>query len=211
MNSKRVFFIMIGVLVILLFGTVGSAYVANHMLEKQAVTLKGLKLLAQVNDQEKISLTQAKKDIVKYNELQQIAKTIVPQDKDQAETVRDIVQMATDSGFKPTSIALPASTLGATNKSATASGGSTAIAAPTTGTNLTQLTPVKGNPGLYILEITVSQDSNSPIPYSEFIDFLSRMEQNRRTALVTSVVLQPSTKDPSMLSFTLTLDKYIKP
>lgn len=206
MNSKRIFFVMIGVLVILVGGTIGSAYVANMLLEKQATTLKGLKLLADVNDQEKTSLAQAKKDIVKYNELQQIAKTIVPQDKDQAETVRDIVQMASDSGFKPTSITLPSSTLGAT-----AASGTTGGAAPATSTNLTQLTPVKGNPGLYILEITINQDSNSPIPYTEFIDFLSRMEQNRRTALVTSVVLQPSAKDPSMLSFTLTLDKYIKP
>lgn len=210
MNSKRVFFIMAGVLVILIGGTIGSAYVANMMLEKQATTLKSLKLLADVNDQEKTSLSQAKKDIVKYDELQQIAKTIVPQDKDQAETVRDIVQMASDSGFKPTSITLPASTLGTTSSGAAATG-TTGVAAPTTGTNLTQLTPVKGNPGLYILEITINQDSNSPIPYSEFIDFLSRLEQNRRTALVTSVVLQPSTKDPSLLSFTLTLDKYIKP
>jgi hypothetical protein len=208
MNSKRVFFIMIGVLAILLLGTIGSAYVANMMLEKQATTLKSLKLLADVNNQEKTSLAQAKKDIVKYDELQQIAKTIVPQDKDQAETVRDIVKLAGDSGFKPTSITLPASTLGTGTK---AVAGTNGVAAPTVGTNLTQLTPAKGNPGLYILEVTISQDSSAPIPYSQFIDFLSRLEQNRRTALVTSVVLQPSIKDPSMLSFTLTLNKYIKP
>jgi hypothetical protein len=201
MNSKRIFFVMIGVLVILVLGTIGSAYVANTMLEKQAATLKNLKLLSQVNDQEEISLTQAKKDIKKYDELQQIAKTIVPQEKDQAETVRDIVQLAADSGFKPTSIALPTSTLGA----------SAAGAATNVGTNLTQLTPVKGNNGLYVMEITITQDSSSSIPFTQFIDFLSRLEQNRRTALVSSVVLQPSTKIPGNLSFTLTLDKYIKP
>jgi hypothetical protein len=132
----------------------------------------------------------------------------VPQDKDQAEVVREIVKLANDSGFKPSSITLPASTLGASKSSVA---GTPGVPAPATNSNLTQLTPVKGNPGLYILEITVTQDASSPVPYSQFIDFLSRLEQNRRTALVSSIVLQPSPTDRNMLSFTLTVDKYIKP
>jgi hypothetical protein len=208
MNSKRVFYVMVAGLAILVLAIVGGAYIANTLLVRQAKTLSDLKLQSQVLDQEKTGLTSAKKDIAKYDDLEKIAKTIVPQDKDQAEVVREIVKLANDSGFKPSSITLPASTLGASKSSVA---GTPGVPAPAANSNLTQLTPVKGNPGLYILEITVTQDASSPVPYSQFIDFLSRLEQNRRTALVSSIVLQPSPTDRNMLSFTLTVDKYIKP
>jgi hypothetical protein len=207
-TSKRVFYLMIAALGILVLAIVGSAYTANTMLEKRAKTLGDLKLQNQVLEQEKVGLVKAKKDVAKYSELEKIAKTIVPQDKDQAEVVREIVKLAADSGFKPSSITLPASTLG-TVKSATPATGAPAASAATS--NLTQLKPVKGNPGLYVLEISVTQESSSPVQYSQFIDFLSRLEQNRRTAQVSSIVLQPSTRDRNLLSFTLTVDKYIKP
>lgn len=206
MNAKRVFYLMIAALFILIAAIVGCTYTANTLLQERSAALTDLKLQSQVLDQQRTNLTKAKKDITKYTELEKIAKTIVPQDKDQAEVVREIVKLAGDSGFKPSSITLPASNLGATKAGSPSTASSAA-----SGANLTQLTPVKGNPGLYVLEITITQDTSSPVLYSQFIDFLSRLEQNRRTALVTSIVLQPSVNNRNMLSFTLTVNKYIKP
>jgi len=65
--------------------------------------------------------------------------------------------------------------------------------------------------GVYNLQIIIQEGTNSPVPYSKFIDFLSRLEQNRRTAQVTSIVLQPLATDRDNVSFTLTLNEYIKP
>jgi hypothetical protein len=203
MNSKRFFYVMLGALGILVLAIIGSAYVANMMLSQRAKTLSDLKLQNEVLNQEKTSLAQAKKDLAKYDLLDTIAKTIVPQDKDQAEVVNDIVIRAADNGFKPSAITLPSSNLG----QAVAGAAAAATAKP----DLSQLTPVKGANGLYTMEIVVSQNSTAPVTFAQFISFLSALENNRRTALVTSVVLQPSPTDGNLLSFTLTLNKYIKP
>lgn len=207
MNTKRVTYVMIGIVVLLIIAVVGSAYLANTMLSKQADTLSGLKLKNEVLAAEQQSLVKAKKDVEKYSPLADIAKTIVPQDKDQAQTVREIIKIAAESGIKPSSITFPTSSLGSPATGA----GTTSAAGAANKSNLSQLTPVKSNPGLYNLQITISQDASAPVPYDRFITFLSRLEQNRRTAQVSNVVLQPSATNRNMLSFTLTLDQYIKP
>lgn len=209
MNTKTVSYIMTGVLGLLVLAIIGGAYMATSVLNKRAVALNELKLKSQVLEEEQTSLIKAKQDVKKYSSLEKIAKTIVPQDKDQAETIREIVKLAADSGITPTSITFPTSNLGATTtapKTPSAAGVKTPAA-----TSLTQVTPVVGNPGLYVLPITITQDANSAVPYSQFISFLDRLEQNRRTAQVSSIVLQPSNTNRNMLSFTLTVDKYIKP
>lgn len=212
MNSKRMFYVMVAGLVVLILAVLGSAYAGNMLLERQAKTLGDLKLHSQVLSTEQISLAKAKKDIAKYESLNTIAQSIVPQDKDQTQAVREIVNIASQSGIKPSSITFPASTLGSATSTAPAASSSTATTtAPAANTKLTQLTPVKGIPGLYDLQITITQDPSSPVSYSKFIDFLSRLEQNRRTAQVSGIVLQPSPVDRNLLSFTLTLDEYIKP
>lgn len=209
MNSKRVFYVMSGVLAVLVLAILGTAYLASGMLESRAATLQGLKLKNRVLTEEQTGLIKAKKDIAKYSSLEKIAKTIVPQDKDQAQTVREIVKLANASGINPSSITFPASTLGALT---TGIGGTAPPAAASAArSNLTQLTPVKGITGLYVLPITITQDSTSPVPYARLVEFLNRLEQNRRTAQVSSIVLQPSATNRDMLSFTLTVDEYIKP
>ena len=209
MTSKRIFFAMIATLVLLVASIFGGAYLANQQLQKQAGKLTEFKTRAAVLEQEQIGLIQAKKDVAKYSELEKIAKTIVPQDKDQAQAVREIVKIAAESGIKPTAITFPVSSLGvgvATTGTAPAP-----AAANSKKASLSQLTPVKGIPGVYNLQITVQQDAASAVSYGQFIDFLTRLEQNRRTAQVTGIVLQPSATNRDLVSFTLTLDEFIKP
>ena len=40
---------------------------------------------------------------------------------------------------------------------------------------------------------------------------MAALENNRRTALVSAIALQPDAKDPNNVGFTLTIDEYIKP
>lgn len=213
MNTKRVFYGMIAGLVVLFIAIIGSAYLANMMLAAQSQKLVDLKMQNQVAEQEKNSLSKAKKDIATYEPLNQIAKAIVPQDKDQAKTVREIIKIAADSGIRPSSITFPVSTLGSKAALAPAASTTTPTAAPAPGAtaSLSQLKPVKDINGVYILQITITQDPSSPVPYGKFIEFLGRLEQNRRTAQVSNIVLQPSTTDRNQLAFTLTVDEYIKP
>lgn len=174
------------------------AYGANAVLQKQSDTLVGLKASNLATENERAQLVKNKADIAKYHDLNEIAKSVVPQDKDQAQAVREIVNIANQSGInKLSSIAFPPSTLGGTKVK--------------TSNGLTQVTPVKGVPGVYDLQITITQANTDPVPYSSFTNFLTKLEQNRRTAQVSNITVQPDAKNPNMVSFTLVIDEFIKP
>jgi hypothetical protein len=148
-----------------------------------------------------MELIQAKQDVKKYQNLATITQNIVPQDKDQAETVLQIVNLANKNGVALASITFPSSSLGL----------QTGQSASNSTINLSQLTPVQGIPGVYDLQLVVQSDTTNPVPYSNFISFLSALENNRRTALISAVSIQPNAQDRNTLTFSLTLDEYVKP
>ncbi|HWT55420.1 MAG TPA: hypothetical protein VN031_00105 [Candidatus Microsaccharimonas sp.] len=208
MNNKRVYFIMLGVIGLLLVGVIGGTYEVNNVLEAKAKHLVDLKLQSKVISTQQVGLLQAKKQIAQYASFEETAKSIVPQDKDQAEAVREIAKLASDSGIpRLSSVTFPISTLGGI-AGTTTTGTSAAAKSKST---LTQLTPVKGITGLYELQITIQQTSDSTIPYSKFLTFLDKLEQNRRTAQVSSIALQPNTTQPDNVAFTLVINEFIKP
>lgn len=199
MKAKQLYYGLTGLLVLLGLGFVGVAYETNSVLGNQAAKLSKLRADSEVLDSTQVALAKNKQDIAKYKDLNSIAATIVPQDKDQAEAVREIVNLAQQSGIdKLSSITFPSSTLGAT-------------VGATGNSNLTQLTPVKGMSGVYQLQITVTQGSGSEVPYSQLTSFLSKLEQNRRTAQVSSITVQPKAENPNLVTFTLVINEYIKP
>jgi len=196
MKAKQLYFVLIAALVLLGVGFIGVAYGANKLMNNQANQLAKLRADSDVLDSQQVTLAKNKQDIVKYGNLNTIAETVVPQDKDQAEAVREIVNLASQSGIsKLSSITFPASSLGTTASSGKKQ-------------DLTQLTPVKGMSGVYELPITVSQTAGDDVPYSQLTTFLAKLEQNRRTAQVSSITVQP--KD-GKVAFTLVINEYIKP
>ncbi len=199
MKSKQLYYGLTGLLILLGLGFIGIAYEANSVLGNQATKLSKLRADSAVLDNTQVVLAKNKQDIAKYKDLNNIAASIVPQDKDQAEAVREIVNLAQQSGIgKLSSITFPSSNLGAT---VGAVGNS----------NLTQLTPVKGMSGVYQLQITVTQGSGDEVPYSQLTGFLEKLEQNRRTAQVSSITVQPKAENPNLVTFTLVINEYIKP
>lgn len=200
MTSKRLRLLLIGFIGILFFGLIGGTYGANSLLEKQADKLITLKAKIEALNTEQQGLVKAKKDIKTYAELEKIAKSVVPQDKDQAEAVREIVNIAAANGVSLSTISFPASNLGSLNAQAT-----------TTTTSLSQLQPVKNIPGVYQLQISVVGDPNKPVAYDKFISFLAALERNRRTAQVSTISIQPNLANRNLLTFTLSLNEYIKP
>lgn len=204
MNSKKVYFGMLGLCTILALGIFGAAYGAKIILKKQSDKLYDAKLSTAVLDKQQLSLAQAKKDIETYAELGREAKIIVPQDKDQAEAVREIVKLASNSGVKLSGISFPTSNLGVSSKTNT----------PEAQSSKPPVSQVEssGIKGVYVMPITVqATDASNPVPYGFFTYFLSLLEQNRRTSLVSSINIQPSQKDESLINFTLIVNEYIKP
>ncbi len=200
MKAKQLYFVLLTIFILLLIGLFGVAYGANKIMSGQATKLSKLRADGDVLDTLQTTLAKNKQDINKYGELNTIAESIVPQDKDQAEAVRQIVNLASQSGIgKLSSITFPTSTLGS------------ALPGTAANPNLTQLTPVVGITGVYGLQITVTQTTTDEVPYGQFTTFLSKLEQNRRTAQVSSITVQPDATNPNKVAFTLIINEYIKP
>ncbi|MGZ6004624.1 MAG: hypothetical protein ACXWLH_00575 [Candidatus Saccharimonadales bacterium] len=212
MNGKRFNLLMIGIAGLLGILIFAAIFGANSLLKQRSKKLLDLRLQSQVLSQQQASLAKAKKDIAKYSELNREARIIVPQDKDQAEAVREIVKLAKDTGVNISSILFTSSNLGNTRTSASASS-STTSTATTTSTKappISQTIEVKGIKGVYVLPITV-QVQDDAASYSSLLSFLNKLEQNRRTAQVVSINIQPVVTNPSQVNFTLTLNAYLKP
>ncbi|MDB5163511.1 MAG: hypothetical protein JWS12_128 [Candidatus Saccharibacteria bacterium] len=209
MSTKKVFYLMIVLLVLVVGGGIGSIAVGNIVLQKKANELVSLKLDNKVLDAQQVALVKANKDIQKYADLESIAKAVVPKDKDQARAVREIVQIASQSGITLTSVSFPASNLGAGASSSASGSGTTSSKVA-----ISQATPVSGLPGVYSLEMIITPETTThKISYTQFLDFLSRLENNRRTAQVTSIKIDPVSSDQKSpyVTFSLTINIFIKP
>lgn len=220
MTPKKINIILVASIVLLLIGFIGGAYLINSTLQKQADHLTKSKAKFMAQEEEKVVLKRAKSDIKKYAYLNNIAQTIVPEDKDQAQTVREIVNLAAKNGIDISSITFPASTLGKVGNGTAAAPSSQSAATlinpkasdkPTKTDMLSQLVPVKSVPGVYQLTINVQNNPNRAPKYPQLIQFLKDLETNRRTALISSINLSPKKNDPNSVSFELTLNEYIKP
>lgn len=212
MNSKKVYFGMIGLIGILCISAIAAIVLGNSMLKSKSDKLVELKLENRVLEEQQTSLIRANKDIESYSELENITKSIVPQDKDQAKTVREIVKIAEESGIGIANLSFPSSNLGtATPKAKTNTEGSDAAPAAPAAPPITQVKAVEGIPGVYRMEITLQSDTNRPISYSNLIDFLGKLEQNRRTAQVAQINITPKASSPGELTFTLVINVFIKP
>jgi hypothetical protein len=216
MKSQRFFFVMVGCLGVSVLLIIGAVVGGDMLFKMQAKKLGDLKVQSKVIEDQEKALVQAKKDIQQYSDLDQIAKSVVPQDKDQAKTVREITSIAADAGVNLKSITFPTSTLGqATTPTPAAAGtsSSTTPAKPKAQPPPSQTTAVEGIPGVYALPITVSSPDNAPVPYHTFITLLEKLENNRRTAHVEKISITPSVdrQGNSVVVFQLTLNAYVKP
>jgi hypothetical protein len=203
MSSKRIFYVLIAVCVLLIAGMLFATYQGAALLQAKGDSLLELKLENEVLADKQLELVQARKDIQTYAELESIAKSIVPQEKDQARTIREIVAIADESGVPLSTIQFPESALGVVQKKSSSK--------KSVDSTTSQLTAVEGTKGLYAMQITVTSNPDEPVKYSQMLDMLRRLEQNRRTAHVTNLSITPSETDRNAVTFTLTVTVFIKP
>lgn len=214
-DSKTLRLALISCLVLLGLGFFATAFLGLSALSKKSQSLVQLKSQSQNTDTRLNNLEQAKKEVDKYRYFKDVAKTVIPSDKNQAATVLEIYQMAQQSGIAIQSITFPASTLGQSAGKPVPGLKADATSASAQ-TALTQAKPVSGIPGLYSLELTITPAAGKDVPaaqqvtFPKMLDFLKRIENNRHTAQITAVGIQPAS-DNQTLSFTLTINIFIKP
>ena len=212
MTSKRYFYVLSGCFGLVFCLLIACAVGGNMLLEKQAKKLSDLKVENQLVEKQQTALIQAKKDVEKFDEIDKITKSVVPQDKDQAKTVREIVAIANQYNVPIKSVTFQNSTLGTAAPATTNTSAANAdTATPTKATQpvVSQAKPVDGIPGVYTLEVQVA--SSGSVNYQDFLRFLESLEKNRRTAHVVGVNINPSDDGRLIEDFTLTLNAYLKP
>jgi hypothetical protein len=199
---------MIGALVAVGIIGVASLFFGNKLLSGKSAKLSDLRLQAQVLNNQQTALVQAKRDVIKYTPLDDIAQTVVPQEKDQALAVREIINFANQAHIAIASINFPASTLGGTESSSI--GGSPTTVSPSVTKIPSQLLPAPGLAGIYVLPITIQSDANNPITYNQLSTFLQALEHNRHTAEVSQLTITPADNTGQHLSFEIIINIYIK-
>ncbi len=218
MTVKRTHILMIVLLSMTFVGIFGAIFLGNKLLSTQSNKLIEQKINNKGLENQKRVLNKAQQDIQKYKNLEEITQAIVPRDKDQARAVREIITLATESKISIQSITFPSSNLGTkvqqpkATESTEGSGQDNKQTPATPPANpISQAIPVKDIDGLYSLEINIVPEGN--VDYYRFIDFLAKLEKNRRTSQVTSISIMPksSSKQNPQLSFTLTINIFLKP
>lgn len=220
MNSKRLRLILLGSIAVLVLAFAITYVLGTSMLVKKSQKMVGLKAESKALEGQLESLAKAKKEVQQYGYFKDVAKTVIPNDKDQAQAVVDIVKVANESGIALQSITFPVSNLGGATSSAPAAttAPSPTPAAGSAPTGISQAKPVAGIAGLYSLELTITPDTNTQLPqdkqvtYSKMLDFLKRIERNRRTAQITKVDIQlQNIDDIELINFSLVINIFIKP
>lgn len=212
MNSKKLYFILIGIIVITIAGTSTLVVFANKFLANESVKLDTARSMSQKN-----ALLDAKYKQISANsrywqepsrDLYSTVKSMLPLQKDQAEAVDLIQQLAAESsaGLKLNSITFPSSDLGAKAPAPTSSpsgSSETATAPAATVTKVTQTKTIKDIPGILAIETKISLKPPAAgatnIDYASFLKFIDGLTNNSRLMQVTELSVSPDLKGADII------------
>lgn len=220
LNSKTMRLILLGSVALSVIAFLAVLSLGSSVLSSKSAKAVDLKLQSQKAEAQLTNLEKAKKLVEKYSYFKEVAKTVIPTEKNQAVAVVGIGRMADASGLAIQSITFPASTLGLTTLN-TGTAAQDATSASSSTTAISQAKPVSGIPGLYSLELTITPQSGNNVPpaklptFDKMIGFLNKIEKNRHTAQIASLVITPpslnSTATTKGFGFILTINIFIKP
>ncbi len=194
---------MIGLVALVSILGAGSIILGDNHLASKSSRLKELRTESEALDQQQLLLINAKRDLAEFDELEMVSKSIVPQDKDQAKTIRELLAIASEAEIPIEAISFPDSSLGEVTRRGSGDQSSRQQA------SITQATPVEGVTGLFV--ITINLSVGQTVTYDQLINFLEKLEQNRRTAQVASLSIDPDSNDRNLVTFNVSINVYVKP
>jgi hypothetical protein len=219
LDSKNLRLLLLAALALSVVLFIATFVLGSSILSSESQKMVDLKVKSQTAQTQLDNLEKAKKQVDKYSFFKQVAATVIPSDKDQADDIVEINKMADQAGIAIQSITFPPSSLGLGAAGLPVASSSSATNA-TASKTISQAKPVTGIPGLYSLELDIApeSDTNTPpsklITYDKMLDFLSRIENNRHTAQISKVEIQPTGASASSnkgFSFSLSINVFIKP
>ncbi len=200
---------MIALLCVLIVGAGAMIYFGNSFMKKKSNSLVEAKLDSYTTEQKEKTYLQARKDLEKNKDLNDLVAKILPKEKDQAKAVSELYKIASESGITIDKIQFPSSTLGqkavvATGTSATQSSSTPAAAAAV----VTQAKAVEGLKSVMGIDIDIY--SGKSMKYDNMITFLQKIELNRRSMQVKKITVTPDL-EKNVLSFNVTVTTFVKP
>lgn len=222
MDGKRFRIVLQAVLAVCVLVFLLLAFKGMSMLSSKSNELVTLKLKDKTVQAQLTSLAVAKKEVETYSYFKDLAKTVIPEDKDQAQAVLEITRLASQSGINVGSITFPNSNLGAGAPASAQSGQAGAANAQSASPRaaISQAKPVEGIAGVYSLELTIVPETGVQVPadrkatYPKLLEFLRKLENNRRTAQIVNVTIQPEGDETNLtpyIDFSLIINIFIKP
>lgn len=195
---------MITLLCVMIAGAGAMIYFGNSFMKKNSVKLVNAKLESFTTEEKEKSYLQARKDLDKYSDINQLADKILPKDKDQARAVSEIYKIAAETGITIDKIQFPTSSLG--QKIATTAGST-----KTTDPGVSSVTQAKAVEGLKsVLGIDIEVASAGGMQYNNMIAFLKKLELNRRSLQVKKITVTPDLSK-NVLTFNVTVTTFVKP
>lgn len=188
-STKRTFYALLAINVILVGCIVGVYFFATKYAKQKSTEIAVLKADIETNDQKLTSYKELESSLSKSKELEQIAKEVLPQDKNQSVALNEIEEFAKNAGINIKQITF-----------------NTPSGKATSGPTLTSPSSLKG---VSVLSVGVKADK---MQYEQLLAFLKEVESNRRRMQVTSISLAPSTTSLGTLERAdLSIDVYLKP
>src|SRR5690348_12011757 len=112
LSAKNMYMLLLASIGLAVIVLGAGVYEAGSILKSKSGDVRKAKVRIAVVEQKQTALRKAKADIKKYQALADIAKNIVPKDKDQAQTVLEITNLAAKSSVALGNISFPSSSLG---------------------------------------------------------------------------------------------------
>lgn len=195
MTAKNTHKMLMIMLILLIVVAISALFVSNFMMQKSANNLVRAKLDNVGYDSEEQTYLQARKDLGEYTALNEIIQKILPQSKDQAQAVSELYKIGDETGIKTASITFPSSTLGQKSNSNT----------------VTQAKSVDGMPGVLGIDIAIELEpaSGASISYDSMINFLQKVELNRRNMQIKQITVNADTVNGGV-TFNMTLTIFVK-
>ncbi len=226
MSPKRLYFILIGLLVVITVGSFALTWEASKWLATRSQSTVELKLdILKLQQQQKIGL-KAASELETYKQDVKYIAEVLPKRKDQVDALSQLTKIADENNITFGSISFPSSELGnavakvaapVVDESAKTTTASPTTPAPAPKPTATQTKPVDGLPGVSSIQISLGEiaqkSSNKSLTYDQLLSVLRSIEQNRRTMQMTNISITPkkSTTDNSVLyQLTINLNIYIK-
>ena len=187
MTPKRLFYGLCAVCSLIILGIGAMVYLGNAFLSKEAARIADARADEELVDKRIALKNDLEKTIDDYTELKTLATKFLPDSKNQDDLIAEFYTIADKSNIMVSGLSFTAS--------GTKVGGQS------------QTTPLKDAKNVLVFPFTVTNYSAS---FTQLINFLENLENNRRKLQITQIQLQPDDKTGLINVPSMSIESYIK-